>query len=487
MKGVYSSADSILSRASQRSLFLNNTYAVDSGKFFGIGLPIEFFLIFSCTCCFKGGDPNRIPDLTFEQFKAFHEKHYHPSNSRIYFAGDDNALKRLELMDEYLKEFTASDDYKLKSKIEWQPKIFTESKREIGEYPVGPDQRATHMFTLNWLLNDTPLSAVDQLTLGVLDHLLLGTASSILRKSLLESGLGEAITGGGLSDELLQATFSVGLKGVEGDDIRKAEQLILDTLENVQKDGFSMDDIKSSLNTIEFQLREFNTGSFPKYLSFMLGANSKWLYEESPTLGLKFEEPLAVLKSKIAESGSKVFQDMISSMFIQNTHRTCVELRPSTTMEKEILKQEQDRLEQIKTSLTQDELDEIVQRCKELKILQATEDTAEARSTIPGLQLSDLKRESTEYPVEVKENFNGSGVTLVRHELGSTSGIAYVNFAIDLSRLSLEDVPLLPLFSRMMIETGAGDYDAVSLSRQIGKHCKVPCSLMSKENLTNIL
>lgn len=471
MKGVYSSADSILSRASQKSLFLSNTYAVDSGKLVvTLHKCLLFDFDFSRFDCVKGGDPSRIPDLTFEQFKAFHEKHYHPSNSRIYFAGDDDPLKRLELMDEYLREFDASDDFKEKSKIDWQPKIFVETKREIGEYPVSADQKATHMFTLNWLLNDAPLSAVDQLALGVLDHLMMGTSSSILRKTLLESGLGEAITGGGLSDELLQATFSVGLKGVAGENVEKAEELILDTLENIAKEGFSMDDIASSMNTIEFQLREFNTGSFPKYLSFMLGANSKWLYEESPTLGLKFEEPLAELKLKIAESGSKVFRDMISSLFIQNTHRTCVELRPSKTMEEDVLKEERTRLEQIKASLSAAELDQIVQKTAELKVLQATEDTAESRATIPSLQLSDLKRESAEYPIEITENDSGSGITVVQHELGSTSGIAYVSFAVDLSRISLEDASLLPLFTRMMTETGAGNYDAVALSRRIGKY-----------------
>jgi len=166
MKGVYSSADSLLNRASQRSLFVDNTYAVDSG-----------------------GDPKAIPELSFEQFKAFHEKHYHPSNSRIYFAGDDDVYKRLDLMDEYLKEFDASDDYKEESKIEWQPKIFKEPVREVGTYPAGADQPATHMFTINWLLNERPLSPTEELTLGILDHLLMGTTSSVLRKALMVSVL----------------------------------------------------------------------------------------------------------------------------------------------------------------------------------------------------------------------------------------------------------------------------------------------------------
>merc|ERR1719163_1876100 len=158
------------------------------------------------------------------------------------------------------------------------------------------------MVMVNWLVNDKPLSSFDELTVGILDHLLMGTTSSILRKSLTESGLGEAIVGGGLSDELLQATFSVGLKGVKPEDASKVEKLVLDTLTKVAEEGFDADDIASSMNTIEFSLREFNTGSFPKGLSFMLGSMSKWLYDSSPTDGLKFEKPLAELKAKIADS-----------------------------------------------------------------------------------------------------------------------------------------------------------------------------------------
>ena len=30
----------------------------------------------------SGGDPLSIPDLTYEQLKQFHSRHYHPSNAR---------------------------------------------------------------------------------------------------------------------------------------------------------------------------------------------------------------------------------------------------------------------------------------------------------------------------------------------------------------------------------------------------------------------
>ena len=70
----------------------------------------------------------------------------------------------------------------------------------------------------------------------------------------------------------------------------------------------------------------------------MLGAMSKWLYDESPTESLKFEEPLAELKARIEENGSAVFQEMVQKYLVSNTHRTTIEMTPSKSLESEILK-----------------------------------------------------------------------------------------------------------------------------------------------------
>lgn len=322
MKGVYSSPESLLQREAQQSLFPDNTYGVDSG-----------------------GDPTVIPQLSFEQFAEFHDKFYHPSNARIFFAGEDDVYKRLEIMEEYLRDFDVNP--KTESKIEWQAKRYEEPVKVRYPYPVsdkgengdnGEEKEGdTHYTMVNWLMNDRPFTPMEEITVTVLDHLLMGTTSSILRKTLMESGLGDSITGGGLSDELLQATFSVGLKGVKPENVDKVEQLILDTLNTVAKNGFEDDDIASSMNTIEFQMREFNTGSFPKGLSLMLGSMSKWIYDRSPTEALKFEEPLAELKARISKDGSAVFQDMIKELLLENTHRTTVEMYPSKTLEEEQL------------------------------------------------------------------------------------------------------------------------------------------------------
>merc|ERR1719506_3166765 len=165
---------------------------------------------------------------------------------------------------------------------------------------------------MSWLMHEETLSPVDALALAVLDHLLMGTPTSTLYKPMIESGLGASLVGGGLSDELKQATFSVGLKGVKAEDVGAVETLAMETLQQATKDGFEADAVEASLNTIEFSLREFNTGGFPRGLSLMLSIMPKWLYSDGDiTDSLRFEEPLATLKGKLA-AGEKVFEDLLT-------------------------------------------------------------------------------------------------------------------------------------------------------------------------------
>lgn len=97
-----------------------------------------------------------------------------------------------------------------------------------GKYVAGEgsgDEAAKGFVSLNWVLTEEPLDVETELALGFLDYLLLGTSASPLRKALNDSGLGEAIIGGGLMDELRQPIFSLGLKGVIPTDSQKVSRL----------------------------------------------------------------------------------------------------------------------------------------------------------------------------------------------------------------------------------------------------------------------
>lgn len=62
----------------------------------------------------------------------------------------------------------------------------------------------------------------------------------------------------------------MGLKGVAAEDLSKVEALVEEVLKELSEEGFSENAVEAAVNTVEFGLRENNTGSFPRGLSLML-------------------------------------------------------------------------------------------------------------------------------------------------------------------------------------------------------------------------
>ncbi|KAL4196966.1 hypothetical protein AMTRI_Chr04g248910 [Amborella trichopoda] len=443
MKGVYSQPDNIMGRISQQVMFPDNTYGVDSG-----------------------GDPKVIPKLTFEEFKEFHRKYYHPSNSKIWFYGDDDPNERLRTISVYLDQFDASSA-PYESKVVPQ-KLFPKPVKVVEKYPAGDtgDLKKKHMVSLNWLLSEEPLDLETELALGFLDHLMLGTPASPLRKTLLESGLGDALIGGGIEDELLQPQFSVGLKGVAEEDVRKVEDLIIQTLEELANKGFDVEAIEASMNTIEFSLRENNTGSFPRGLSLMLRSIGKWIYDMDPFEPLKYEKPLNDLKARIAEEGSKaVFSPLIQKFILDNPHRVTIEMQPDTEKASRDEADEKESLEKVKASMTEEDLAELARATQELRLKQETPDPPEVLKCVPSLSLHDIPKHPIHVPIEIGEI---NGVKVLQHEL-FTNDVLYAEVVFDMCLVKQELLPLIPLFCQSLLEMGTKDMDFVQLNQLIGR------------------
>ncbi|XWS62885.1 hypothetical protein CRYUN_Cryun06bG0049000 [Craigia yunnanensis] len=283
-------------------------------------------------------------------------------------------------------------------------KLFSEPVRIVEKYSAGEggDLKKKHMVCLNWLLSDKPLDLQTELTLGFMDHLMLGTPASPLRKVLLESGLGDAIIGA----------------------------------------------VEASMNTIEFSLRENNTGSFPRGLSLMLRSIGKWIYDMDPFEPLKYEKPLTILKARIAEEGSKaVFSPLIEKFILNNPHCVTIEMQPDPK----------------KSSCDEAAEKEILE--KVLKLKQETPDPPEALRSVPSLSLHDIPKEPICVPTEVGDI---NGVKVLQHDL-FTNDVLYTEVVFDMSSLKQELLPLVPLFCQSLLEMGTKDLTFVQLNQLIGR------------------
>ncbi len=447
MKGVYSSPEALHDRLLTSRLFADNTYFHDSG-----------------------GDPDAIPDLTFDQFKGFHERHYHPSNAMVFFYGDDPVGPRLDLLSSYLDEFEARPEHKRQSEVARQ-QLWQELPAAVrNEFPALEGQDTGHFASLGWLLHYDAMQPRDHLEWSVLGEMLLGNSSALLSKPLNESGLGHYVMGG-LQTELIQSYFSVGLAGLEDGDSAPEElrSLILDNLRALAEEGIPDTAIGAAINRIEFALREFDTGSSHRGLSFMIAALGRWNYGLDPVDAFQFEAPLAALKADLA-ARKPVFEDLIRRTLLDNRHAILAVTSPREGLEIETQERITKELDSKKQDMDEKDIGQYVADAAALRERQAEDDPPEARALVPRLTLADLDREHNETPTRTREVAAASGTTLLEHPM-ATNGVLYTRVNVDVTGIPDELVEYFPLLLRALSgETGAGGRDAVSLSREMDTH-----------------
>ncbi len=439
MKGAYSSPENLLARTIQQSLFPKHVYVVDSG-----------------------GDPAEIPSLTYENFRGFWESYYHPSNSFIFFYGNDNPEKRLKLMEGYLKPYKKM---KVKSAVPLA-KPFKRAKKIDYSYDAGADAadiEKKHYLTVNWKLPDTS-DPVLNFSFQILAHALIGTPASPLKKALLDSNLGEDLAGLGLETELREMIFSTGLKGTRARNAKKIETLIIDTLQNLVRDGIDPEMIAASINTLEFRLRENNTGAFPRGIAVMLRSLSTWLHEGDPFSLLTFEAPMNEIKTKLT-SDSRYFEKMIQTYLLDNVHKTVIRFKPDPELGQRFEEEETARLKSARESMSEDKVRELIENAKQLKLKQETPDSAEALESLPVLDLKDLDKQARTIPIE---EIQIQDAKVLYHDI-FTNGIVYLDLGFDLRAMPQELLPLTEIFARAIFEMGTETEDYVKLSQRIGK------------------
>lgn len=434
MKGNYSSPDSVLGEYTQQSLYPDNEYGVDSG-----------------------GDPRHIPDLTFEQLSEFHSRLYHPSNSRIFFYGDDDPQKRLQILDEWLSAFEKIDP---QSDVHFQPRWET-PRHQIKTYATGEDSDGKSYITVSWLL-DEPLTMDEALARQMLSYILLSTPASPLRKKLIDSSLGENVTGG-INDSLRQPFFTAGLKGIQVENADQVEFLITDTLRDLAQNGIDPEMIEAAVNTIEFHLRENNQGGFPRGLALMLWSLDTWLHDKDPIEPLRFEAPLQNLKKRL--QSERVFEDMIQREILDNAHRSTVVLKPDPELAARVEADEKGRLTAARALLREDDIQKLILDTQELKRRQETPDPPEVLALIPGLKLEDLDKKNKITPKEEKQLAD----VPVLHTPLFTNGIIYADIGFNLHNVPQELLPYVSLFGRALTQIGTEKEDFVRLTQRIGQ------------------
>lgn len=433
MKGAFSSPEDILFRKIQETLFPDTTYGVESG-----------------------GDPEVIPELTQEQFLDFHKKFYHPSNSYIYLYGNGDLDKELKFInDEYLNNFEKID---VDSKIEVQSP-FGGIKEFTYEYPVaeGDEGNDKSFFSLNFVLeNSTPETS---LAFEILEYLLLETPAAPLKKALIQSGIGKDVYGY-FDSGILQPVFSIVVKNAHESKKEEFRSIVFNTLKDLVSNGIDKNLIEACINIKEFKLREMDTRTYPKGLIYYTKAMDSWLYDKEPYIYLEYENALKEVKKALT---SKYFEELIEKHLINTKHGSLLVLNPKAGLAEAKDEELRKKLSEYKASLSDKELEELVNETKALKERQMSGEKKEDLEKIPLLSLEDIDKKAEEFSLEEKSIEDNK----VLFQPMFTNKIAYIKLIFDTKTIKEELIPYLSLLAGVLGKIDTDKYTYGDLSNEV--------------------
>ena len=438
MKGAFSSADDVLQRQILNSLFPDTSYRNESG-----------------------GDPDYIPDLTYEAYLDFHRRYYHPCNSYIYLYGDMDVAEKLRWLDEeYLSHY---EKITIDSAIREQ-KPFAKPVELVKKYPISSTETEEDNTYLSYnLVVGTALDKKLYLAFDILDYALVSAPGAPVKKALLDAGIGKDITGG-YDSGTMQPIFSFIAKNANGSQKEEFLSVIRETLKQQVKEGIDKKALLAGINGSEFRYREADFGQFPKGLLYGIQCLDSWLYDDmQPFMHLEASETYRFLKEQVK---TDYFEQLIQTYLLDNPHASVVVIEPEKGLNAKKEEQLAKKLAAYKESLSKEEIQQLIADTKHLKQYQEEPSPREELEKIPMLRREDMKREAA--PL-INQEREVDGVTVIHHSMFS-NGIAYLRFLFDIRDFAVEDIPYVGLLKYVLGYVDTEHYGYAELSNEINIH-----------------
>ena len=435
MKGAFSSPDEVLEREIMNSLFPDTPYG-----------------------CESGGDPDHIPELSYEEFLEFHKTYYHPSNSYIYLYGNMDMAEKLEFLDEHY--LSAFEKLEIDSSIPMQPAF--EKRRDLTmEYPISESENSEGN---SYLAYSTVVGeAADTLTavaFEVLDYALLSAPGAPLKQALLDAGIGMDVYGS-YDDGIRQPYFDVIAKGTDPDKKDRFLEIIQSTLTNIVKNGVNKKTLQAGINYMEFRYREADFSSWPKGLMYGLDIFGSWLYSDEKAFSHVQILPVFEKLKSLLNQG--YFEKLIQKYLLDNPHGSVITLVPSKGLAARREQALAEKLQKQLEGMTEEERNGLVEKTKSLVAYQESEEEPGSEKCIPMLKREDIKKEAAGF---TNQELDVDGSLFLYHEV-PTNGIAYLDLMFDLKKLSPEKVPYVGLLKSVLGYVDTEHYSYGELSDEI--------------------
>ena len=428
MKGSMSDTDTLIDRQLSRQLFPDTCYGVNSG-----------------------GDPEKIPSLTYERFCETYRRHYHPSNALIYLDGALPMEQMLELIASYLDRYERLEDL---PEITYQEPVGSE---QTIRYELGQEEEEANRGHLTLArITGTWKDRTDNMARTIICDVLTGNNEAPLKRAALERGLVQDISVS-VDDTVLQSWITIHAENVT--DGREAEvlDLVRETGEKIRREGLDRRALEASMNRAVYALREEDE---PQGIGRCIRCVGNWLYGCDPTEALESAGTVKELKEYL-DSGR--FEELAVDMLLNEENRVTLHSLPSKTLGEEKRREEAERLRRITEAWTAEEKAENDALIEAIETWQNTPDSPEGLKTLPRLSKKDADVEPAWTETEVR---TCAGVPVMVHKL-NCNGVVHLRLYFSLTDYSLEELTKLSQLTGMLGRLPTAEHDALTLHQEI--------------------
>lgn len=438
MKGAFSAPDDVLDREVFNSLFPNTAYGVESG-----------------------GDPDHIPELTYEAFLEFHKRYYHPSNSYLYLYGDMDMAEKLDWIDR--NYFSKFDMLAINSAVVAE-KAFAKPIEVCKQYSItdAESEKDSTYLAYNTVVG-TSLDKELYIAFQILDYAICSAPGAPLKQALIDKGIGKDVYSV-YENGIYQPYFSIVAKSANREDKESFVSTIEEVLKGLADNGIDKKALLAGENYYEFRYREADFGSYPKGLMYGLQAFDSWLYDETkPFIHMEANDTFTWIKEKIK---TDYFETLIKEYLLNNSHKAIIVVEPVKGLTTKSEKQLQDKLDAYKEKLSTAEINEIVAETKALIAYQEEPTAPEILEKIPLLKRKDMTKEAEKFLNRIEKI---GDTTLLRHDI-FTNGIGYLRLLFDMSHVKEELLPYAGLLKSILGLVDTEHYQYGDLFNEINTH-----------------
>jgi Zn-dependent M16 (insulinase) family peptidase len=394
----------------------------------------------------SGGEPNEIPNLSYEQLKAFHRKHYHPSHATLMTYGNFPVERHHDQFESLaLHKFercpaaqAIASQARFSAPISVRSQYAVTDKSELA--------RGTHAIWA-WVVGNS----ADPKTLlegHLLAGLLLDNGSSPLRQYLETTSLADAPSElCMLDDSAAQLLLCCGVEGTEEEHVEQIGDEIFEILRRIASNGVDHDTLIGLLDQMEIAQRDIGGGGYPYGLQLMGRILPSALHGGAAPDLIDIDQQLLALRQRIEDP--TFIAGMIRTRLIDNPHHARLVMLPDDEKIAQDNAAEASRLAALLANLDVSGRQEVRAESERLERRQNEPQNADC---LPKVTLNDVPKD---LPQIVSQQITVADSIIV-HCAAPTNGLCYFQIAVEIPYLDDDELVRLPLFCEYLTELGSG-------------------------------